>query len=383
MTVSSEQEAVERAVASYERAGYTVQRDVALSSLDTRLPVNVRVDFVASRSDELVLVEVKSRASASDAPLLQVSAAARLLRNARAELVWAGEVVPVPDSSTILAYSARAQDVYLRDATAGLLLAWAALEGGIDRVSLSQDLEPQVSTRQTLTNLYGNRIISWSAYSRLMKLSRTKDAVVHTQRGEIGRDDFADIQAYSNFFGDPQFIPYDAALEIARDLLTAQQAAELLPTWSEHEFYSTAAHRLRQALPQAMLHTDVGELLTELATGNTGGDIGGGPIDHRAVTAEVRVNLTSTATAITRQTSHPSQSYGSKERTTGSLAVMLDEAYEGKSIAEIADAPVEALQGVSVGDAKHLLDALNIRTVRDLGTNKYFLWAQSIAKIAE
>lgn len=61
----------------------------------------------------------------------------------------------------------------------------------------------------------------------------------------------------------------------------------------------------------------------------------------------------------------------------------VDKAYEGKSLSEIADAPVEALQGVSEGDAKHLKDAFNIKTVRDLGTNKYFLWAQSIAKIAE
>ena len=61
----------------------------------------------------------------------------------------------------------------------------------------------------------------------------------------------------------------------------------------------------------------------------------------------------------------------------------VDKAYEGKSLSEIADAPVDALQGVSEGDAKHLKDAFNIKTVRDLGTNKYFLWAQSIAKIAE
>ena len=61
----------------------------------------------------------------------------------------------------------------------------------------------------------------------------------------------------------------------------------------------------------------------------------------------------------------------------------VDKAYEGKSLNEIADAPVEALQGISEGDAKHLKDAFNIKTVRDLGTNKYFLWAQSIAKIAE
>jgi len=61
----------------------------------------------------------------------------------------------------------------------------------------------------------------------------------------------------------------------------------------------------------------------------------------------------------------------------------LDEAHETKTIAEIADAPVEALQGVSASDTDHLAAAFNIKTIRDLGTNKYFLWAQAIAKLSE
>ena len=67
----------------------------------------------------------------------------------------------------------------------------------------------------------------------------------------------------------------------------------------------------------------------------------------------------------------------------GDLASKLDKAYEGKSVAELADAPVAALQGVSDSDAEHLNSAFGVKTVRDLGTNKYFMWAQSIAKLAE
>ncbi|CAB4890084.1 hypothetical protein R4172_17855 [Rhodococcus kroppenstedtii] len=65
------------------------------------------------------------------------------------------------------------------------------------------------------------------------------------------------------------------------------------------------------------------------------------------------------------------------------IADKFDKAYEQKSIEELADAPVAALQGVSEGDAQHLKDAFNISTVRDLGTNKYFLWAQAVAKLAD
>jgi hypothetical protein len=60
-----------------------------------------------------------------------------------------------------------------------------------------------------------------------------------------------------------------------------------------------------------------------------------------------------------------------------------DKAYAGKSVEELAAAPVSALLGVSDGDAEHLKAAFNIKTVADLGTSKFFLWAQAVAKLAE
>ena len=67
----------------------------------------------------------------------------------------------------------------------------------------------------------------------------------------------------------------------------------------------------------------------------------------------------------------------------GEIDSKFDKAYAGKSIADLAAAPVDALNGVSEGDAKLLKEAFNIKTVRDLGTNKFFLWAQAVAKLAE
>lgn len=60
----------------------------------------------------------------------------------------------------------------------------------------------------------------------------------------------------------------------------------------------------------------------------------------------------------------------------------LDKAYEGNSLEELLDAPVAALAGVNDGDAEHLAAAFGIRTVRDLGTNKYFVLAQALAALA-
>ena len=59
----------------------------------------------------------------------------------------------------------------------------------------------------------------------------------------------------------------------------------------------------------------------------------------------------------------------------------LDKAYESKSLTAILDAPVDALAGVSAGDAAKLKDAFGIVTVRDLANNKYFRWAQAIAAL--
>jgi hypothetical protein len=61
----------------------------------------------------------------------------------------------------------------------------------------------------------------------------------------------------------------------------------------------------------------------------------------------------------------------------------LDKAWHGKSAQELASAPVSALKGVSEGDAELLKQAFNITTVKDLGTNRFFLAAQAIAHLSE
>jgi hypothetical protein len=57
---------------------------------------------------------------------------------------------------------------------------------------------------------------------------------------------------------------------------------------------------------------------------------------------------------------------------TADLAKLLDKAYEDKTLAELVDAPVSALSGVSEDDAKLLAEAFNVKTIGDLGRNKFF-----------
>lgn len=59
-------------------------------------------------------------------------------------------------------------------------------------------------------------------------------------------------------------------------------------------------------------------------------------------------------------------------------AKLVDKAWADKSPKEILDAPVSALNGVSDGDAEKLAAAFNVRTVRDLATNKFFARAHDL-----
>lgn len=67
---------------------------------------------------------------------------------------------------------------------------------------------------------------------------------------------------------------------------------------------------------------------------------------------------------------------------TADLAKVLDKAYEDKPLADLPTAPVAALSGVTESDAKHLADAFNIKTIGDLGRNKYFRTAAAIVDLA-
>jgi hypothetical protein len=61
----------------------------------------------------------------------------------------------------------------------------------------------------------------------------------------------------------------------------------------------------------------------------------------------------------------------------------LDKAYEKKTFKELVNAPVEAIAGISEGDAKLLKEAFNVKTVSDLAKLKYVKWAKAICILAE
>jgi len=64
------------------------------------------------------------------------------------------------------------------------------------------------------------------------------------------------------------------------------------------------------------------------------------------------------------------------------LARFLDKAFEGQSFDELADAPVDALAGISKSDAEALQQALGIKTIRQLAEHKVILVAQALTALA-
>ena len=65
------------------------------------------------------------------------------------------------------------------------------------------------------------------------------------------------------------------------------------------------------------------------------------------------------------------------------LAALLDKEYEESDLHELIKAPVSAIAGVSDGDAELLEKAFSIKTIGDLGKNKYFRAAQALVILAE
>ena len=65
------------------------------------------------------------------------------------------------------------------------------------------------------------------------------------------------------------------------------------------------------------------------------------------------------------------------------LDVLLDKAYENVSLSELLTAPVAALAGVTDTDAELLRQAFQIKTVGDLGRNKFFRAAQALVTLAD
>lgn len=61
----------------------------------------------------------------------------------------------------------------------------------------------------------------------------------------------------------------------------------------------------------------------------------------------------------------------------------LDRRYENAQIAELPDAPIDALKGLGRAGGDALRRAIGVKTIRDLADNRFVLAAQEIVRLAE
>ena len=64
------------------------------------------------------------------------------------------------------------------------------------------------------------------------------------------------------------------------------------------------------------------------------------------------------------------------------IAKYLDKAHEQKEFSELAELPIDALQGVSKGDAGAIQKAFGVKTIRQLAEHKFIRAAQAITLLA-
>jgi hypothetical protein len=64
------------------------------------------------------------------------------------------------------------------------------------------------------------------------------------------------------------------------------------------------------------------------------------------------------------------------------IARYVDRAHEQKDFTELAELPIDALQGVSAADAEALQKAFGVKTIRQLAEHKFIKAAQAITLLA-
>ena len=64
------------------------------------------------------------------------------------------------------------------------------------------------------------------------------------------------------------------------------------------------------------------------------------------------------------------------------ISRFLDKAHEQKEFSELAELPIDALQGVSASDAEAIQKAFGVKTIRQLAEHKFIRAAQAITLLA-
>ncbi|MEU3446480.1 hypothetical protein AB0H29_04500 [Streptomyces thermolilacinus] len=181
------EDARRKKVLELRRDGFEVLSDEQASKL-----VGGRVeavpDLIARRGDEVVIVEFAQRQPDSALPdkvkdsLAFFSAISESKENWRFEMVWIGEDSAVPEERAVESFAHRAVQIAKHDEAAGLLLAYAALEGAISRlVERTPELREQYARRRRpgLAELTSLGLLSPEDFNKLNSARQARNSISH------------------------------------------------------------------------------------------------------------------------------------------------------------------------------------------------------------
>jgi len=248
-----ERDALENAVREYLANGYEVEREVDLEGINPRLR-SMRVDLVARRGNETVIVEIKSRQSAQNSNLEDLATAVDAMgSNFRLDVVWIGNDESVPSFEDVVELMERVARWVEFDSKASILLGWAALECAMRRCATNHEfVGPATYGRQLAADLYGNRVVGSSLYATLNEIcKRTRQSAHGQSRG--ARDEASEKAAtrraveLAKTLAAESYIALDEATQKLSERLTRDEIEMLAikELWPE-----SLTDRVRSALDQ-------------------------------------------------------------------------------------------------------------------------------------
>lgn len=171
----------EQTVTELLQAGWEVVEEPSQQALPGPLR-DFRLDILARRGSELLIVEVKSRRSSDLGRLNALASAVARVPNAKLEINWLGDAPEFdPPVENIRAYLNEAARLISFGAfTAAGLVAWAALEGAVVYfASDKDDVQPWSTPWQLLSDLYSLGYVSDRDFERLTAFWKLRNEIAH------------------------------------------------------------------------------------------------------------------------------------------------------------------------------------------------------------
>ncbi|MFJ5088753.1 hypothetical protein [Streptomyces sp. NPDC088674] len=169
------------------RDGFEILRGEQISEV-LEGSTNIQPDLIARRGNDVVIVEFVHRRSNSSLPekekrsLAEFSTLSDSRENWRFEVVWIGENASVPEERAVDAFARRAVLVAEHDESAGLLLAYAALEGAVARLAeRTPELHKHTGRRARpgLTELASLGLLSPEDFTKLNAARQLRNSIAH------------------------------------------------------------------------------------------------------------------------------------------------------------------------------------------------------------